>query len=278
MQGEKMSSTMQRADGFAAAFTEHFVQADGLRIRYLEAGQGNPVVVLHGSEDLTPSPLNNLLVQQFRVIAFEIPGFGRPPVNERPSSLRDLARTLARAAAAAGLDRYVLVSTSASAPLALWQAIDAQERIDALVLISPLALLPDGWIAPSGTPDQLAKLMYAHPEKMSPPQPEDPETSAKRRSLISHLRGFTGDPALERRLADIKAATLVLFGTRDGVIPPEMGRLYIERIPNCYYALVYDAGHVIEAERPEALFAAVRDFLEHRETFVVSRKNTVINP
>jgi hypothetical protein len=42
--------------------------------------------------------------------------------------------------------------------------------------------------------------------------------------------------------------------------------------------LVYDAGHVIEAERPEALFAAVRDFLEHRETFVVSRKNTVINP
>ena len=53
---------------------------------------------------------------------------------------------------------------------------------------------------------------------------------------------------------------------------------YVERLPNCYYALVYDAGHEIEAERPEALFAAVRDFLEQRETFVVSRKNTVINP
>ncbi len=232
-----MSSTTQRADGFAAAFTEHFVQADGLRIRYLEAGQGNPVVVLHGSEGLTPSPLNNLLAQQFRVIAFEIPGLGQSPVNERPSSLRDLARTLAQAVAVAGLDRYVLVSTSASAPLALWLAIDAQERIDVLVLISPSALLPEGRTA-----------------------------------------GFTRDPELERRLADIRAATLVLFGTRDDVIPPEMGRLYVERIPNCYYALVYDAGHVIEAERPEALFAAVRDFLEHRETFVVSRKSTVINP
>ncbi len=234
-----MPSAVERAEGIANAFTEHFVQADGLRIRYLEAGQGNPVVVLHGSEGLTPSPLNNLLAQQFRVIAFEIPGLGRSPVNERPASLRDLARTLAQAVAVAGLDRYVLVSTSASAPLALWLAIDAQERIDALVLISPSALLPEGRTATSG---------------------------------------FTRDPELERRLADIKAATLVLFGTRDEVIPPEMGRLYVERIPNCYYALVYDAGHIIEAEQPEALFAAVRDFLEHRETFVVSRKSTVINP
>jgi len=49
-------------------------------------------------------------------------------------------------------------------------------------------------------------------------------------------------------------------------------------LTNCYYALVYDAGHEIEAERPEALFAAVRDFLEQHETFVVSRKKTIINP
>jgi pimeloyl-ACP methyl ester carboxylesterase len=278
VQGEKVSSATQRTDEFATAFTEHFVQADGVQIRYLEAGQGNPVVVLHGSGGLTPSPLNNLLAQQFRVIAFEIPGLGREPVEERPSSLREVARILAGAAVAAGLERYVLVSTSASAPLALWQAIEVQERIDTLVLISPVAILPDGWTAPSGTAEQVAKLLYAHPEKLLPPRPEDAETSARQRALMSRMRGVTRDPELERRLANIQAATLVLFGTRDGVIPPEMGRSYVERISNCYYALVYDAGHVIEAERPEALFAAVRDFLEHRETFVVSRKNTVINP
>ncbi|HEV8713820.1 MAG TPA: alpha/beta fold hydrolase [Candidatus Binatia bacterium] len=234
-----MSNATQRADGVAAAFTEHFVQADGLRIRYLEAGQGNPVVVLHGSDGLTPSPLNNLLAQQFRVIAIEIPGFGPSVVNERSQSLRDLAHTLAEAVTAIGLDRYGLVSTSASAPLALWQAIEAQERIDALVLISPVALFPEGWTA---------------------------------------IGGRNRDPELERRLADMQTATLVLIGTRDETIPPETGRLYVERIPNCYYVLVYDAGHVIEAERPEALCAAVRDFLERRETFVVSRKTTVINP
>ena len=56
-----MSSTTQNAGGFAPAFTEHFVQADGLRIRYLEAGQGSPVVVLHSDEGLTQSPLHTLL-------------------------------------------------------------------------------------------------------------------------------------------------------------------------------------------------------------------------
>lgn len=234
-----MDTATQKASGLVATFTERFVQSDRIRIRYLEAGQGNPVVVLQDGDSLTPSPLNNLLAQQFRVIALEIPNVGRSPGNERSPSMRDLARVLAEAIAALGLERYGLVSALASAPLALWQAIDLPQRVDALVLISPLALLPDGRAAPNGC---------------------------------------ARDLELERSLGDIKAATLVLCGTRDDVIPSETGRLYVERIPNCYYALVYDAGHVIEAERPQALFAAVRDFLEHRETFIVSRKNTVINP
>lgn len=232
-----MSNATQRVDELSVIFTERFVQAGGLEIRYLEAGQGTPVVVLHGSDGLTPSPLNNLLARQFRVIAFEIPGFGRPAGQKQPRSLRDLAQTLAEAGTAIGLERYGLVSTTNSAPLALWQAIAAPERIDALVLISPLALVPEGRTA-----------------------------------------SFTHDPTLERKLGEVKTATLVLLGTKDESIPPETGRMYVERIPNCYYALVYDAGHTIEAERPEALFAAVRDFLEQRETFIVSRKNTVINP
>lgn len=234
-----MPTTPQRAERIAAAFTERFIQTDGFRVRILEAGQGKPVVVLHADDGLTPSPLNNLLAQQFRVIVYEIPGFGHLPVSERSQSMRDLARTLTEVVTTLGLERYGVVSATSSASLALWQAIDLQERIDSLVLISPLALLPEGWTVSSS---------------------------------------FSRDLELERRLGEIKAATLVLFGTRDNEIPPETGRLYVERIPNCYYALVYDAGHVIEAERPEALFAAVRDFLEHRETFIVGRKNTIINP
>ena len=48
--------------------------------------------------------------------------------------------------------------------------------------------------------------------------------------------------------------------------------------PDCYYALMYDAGHDIETERPRALYEAVRDFVERRGMFIVERNNTAINP
>lgn len=234
-----MSSSAQHTEESAVTFTEHFIQADGIRIRYLEAGQGSPVVVLHSAEGRTPSPFHRLLAQQFRVIALEIPGIEKPALEKQSSSHRDVARTLAQAVGTLGLDHYVLVGSSAGTPLVLWQALQASEHCEALVLISPSALLPEGQSTTSGD---------------------------------------IHDPELERRLPDLQVATLILRGTNDTSSPPETGRTYVERLPDCYYVLVYDAGHAIESERPEALFAAVSDFIEHRGAFIVEHNNTAINP
>jgi pimeloyl-ACP methyl ester carboxylesterase len=86
--------------------------------------------------------------------------------------------------------------------------------------------------------------------------------------------GASTDLSLEQ----INAPTLVLFGTRDQIVAPETGRVYARRIPRSFYTLVYDSGHDIEAERPQALYAVVRDFLEHREKFVIPHEGSVINP
>ena len=223
-----MNRTTQSTDGVVATFAERLMQVDGVGIRYLEAGQGSPVVVLHGAEGLTQSPLLTLLAQHFQVSALEIPTTGHSSMDGRSS--RSVAQTLARAAAAAGIDHYVLVSTAVSASIALWQAIEATEGVEALVLLSPTA------------------------------------------------SSFTSDPELERRLGEMQTPTLILIGTNDAAIPPETGRLYVERLPNCYYTLVYDAGQAIAAERPEALLAAVCDFVERRGAFIVERNSTAVNP
>ena len=86
--------------------------------------------------------------------------------------------------------------------------------------------------------------------------------------------GAPSDPALE----EIRTPALVLFGTRDQVVAPETGRTFARRIPKCFYTLVYDAGHDIGADRPQALRAIVQDFLEHREKFVVPQDGSAINP
>jgi hypothetical protein len=55
----------------AAAFSEGHVEADGFRIRYMEAGHGPALLHLHGAGGLRLTPGHDLLRRHFRVIAFE---------------------------------------------------------------------------------------------------------------------------------------------------------------------------------------------------------------
>jgi len=79
------------------------------------------------------------------------------------------------------------------------------------------------------------------------------------------------------RLEDIQTPTLVLFGTRDEM-GCKAGRSYARRIASCFYTLVYDSGPDIAGDRPQALYAVVRDFLEHRERFVLGQESSALNP
>src|SRR5271155_295022 len=77
-----------------AAFREGFVEADGFRIRYMEAGQGTPLVHLHGAGGMRLTPGHDLLRQHRRVVAFEMPGFGSSPENTRTRTMAELAQTI----------------------------------------------------------------------------------------------------------------------------------------------------------------------------------------
>ena len=70
----------------------------------------------------------------------------------------------------------------------------------------------------------------------------------------------------------------MVFGLNDNMVAPEAASIYREKIPNSNVSIVYDAGHVILAERPEALINAVSDYVERREAFIVGSQTGVINP
>lgn len=274
-----MAGAEQRAPSGEAgsAFGEGHVEADGFRIRYCEAGQGAPLIHLHGAGGLRLTRAHDLLARHFRVIAFEMPGFGHSPENTRTPTMPDLAATMARAADALGLDRFNLWGTSFGGKAALWLAVEQPEKVLALVLEAPGAFRPKGALPPSGTSEEIARRLYAHPERQPTPR-VDPAIQAKTRRLVMRLLGPHRDPELEGRMRRLETPTLVLFGTLDRVIPPEMSRLYKQLMPNCHLVLVYDAGHAIGAERPEAFAEVAADFLERHEAFVISRTDTVIHP
>jgi pyruvate dehydrogenase E2 component (dihydrolipoamide acetyltransferase) len=269
----------QAGQRLTAASKEDYVEVDGFHIRVWEAGPPQPAGVVVMLEGMTwgLTVLRDALAQKYRVIALELPGCGESPANTRSQSVQELANTVAQAAAQVVPDTYTLIGTSFGAHVALWQTLQSPAKVEALVLIAPTALLPAaGPLA--GAPAETAKRLFAHPEKARGVASIDPAIIAKEQALVQRLAGGRHDAEAERRLAEISCATLVLFGSEDQMVAPEAARIYRARIPNSHIAFVYDAGHLIEAERPEALVNAVSDYVELRETFIVGRQTGIINP
>ena len=74
---ESMAEPIQTPE---VTFKESQIEADGFPIRYLQAGQGNTIVILDGVASGS-SKLYDSLAQNYRVIVLELPGSDRSPAN-----------------------------------------------------------------------------------------------------------------------------------------------------------------------------------------------------
>ncbi|WP_248323640.1 MULTISPECIES: alpha/beta fold hydrolase [unclassified Caballeronia] len=138
-----------------------FIDVDGVRLHYIDEGEGPVIVLLHGNlvmlQDYVASGLFDRLAQRHRVIAFDRPGFG---FSERP---RDRAWTPQAQAALfqqalkrMGLTRAVVVGQSLGCLAALSMALDPRIDIRGLALIS-------GYFYPSARFDVLLTAPAAIP-------------------------------------------------------------------------------------------------------------------
>ena len=259
-----------------AVFKEGQVQADGFSVRYWEAGQGRPVFMLD-STGWRRSILHDALAEKYHIYSMELPGTGDSPVNTRSQSVGELATTAANAASALTSERYTLIGTSFGADVALWQTFQKPDQVEALILISPTAIEPSN-IPAEATALEVHQLMFAHLENAQKHPPIAGEIFAKESALARRLNSGVQDSEAEARLGEIRCPTLAVFGLDDRLVSPEAARVYRERIPNCNTSIVYDAGHCIIGERPEALLNAVADYAEQWETYIVGRRTGLINP
>jgi pimeloyl-ACP methyl ester carboxylesterase len=264
----------------SSAFVERKVDADGFSIRYLEAdprsGASDPVICIHGAGGLRLSPMHEMLAQTHRVIAFETPGFGTSPANERSNDMAALAATHCAAVAALGIRSYNLMGTSFGGKLATHMALQEGDKVQSLILLSP-AVFRTSERPPMATPEERRAVMHAHPERF-PLAPANPEIHAKQEALVRRLIGPPRDAALEQQLPSLTVPTLVVFGTEDRLTPPDMARFYRQHYGNAHLMLVYDAAHLVDLDRPEAVAEVVGDFLARKERFLVSEQSGVIHP
>lgn len=128
-----------------------FVEVDGVRLHYTDAGEGPAVVLLHGNavmlQDFEVSGVTELVARHHRVLSFDRPGFG---YSERPRSTiwtpAAQAKLIAKALTTIGVERAVVTGHSWGTMVALAMALDHPELVSGLVLLS-------GYYYGTGRPD-----------------------------------------------------------------------------------------------------------------------------
>jgi pimeloyl-ACP methyl ester carboxylesterase len=135
----------ERMLGASPTRRRHIEVRSGRRVHVIEAGEGPPVLFLHGSSTSSLSLLPLLeRLEDVRAIAVDRPGFGlSEPVHVPRERFRDAAIAFVdEVIAEFGLQTSALAGNSMGGTWALWYALARPDRVRRLVLLGSAPLLP----------------------------------------------------------------------------------------------------------------------------------------
>lgn len=266
------------------------IEVDGVRLHYLERGEGAPLVLLHGiglySDDFALSGLLGTAAGSHRVIAFDRPGFGH---SDRPGDTswtpEAQARLLHKALRALGVERPVIVGHSWGALVAIALALDYPRYVRAITLVSgyyyptmrldaPLAAAPAlpllGQVLRNTVAPLLGRLMWPTLARRMfgpAPVPQRFEQFPAWMSLRPEQLGASATESgmlisaaarLSQRYGQLRLPIAVLAGCEDRVVNPDSHALRFHKdVPHSDLQLEEGCGHMLHYTRPEAILAAV---------------------
>jgi pimeloyl-ACP methyl ester carboxylesterase len=129
------------------ALESRFADAGGVRLHYIEAGSGEPpVVLLHGLGSTVTKWRDALpmMASRRRTLAVDLPGFGLSETPRARYTFGFLAGGVRAFLDDRGIERCVLVGNSLGGVTAMWLAATWPECVDGLVLVDPALPLPPG--------------------------------------------------------------------------------------------------------------------------------------
>jgi pimeloyl-ACP methyl ester carboxylesterase len=247
---------------------------DGVTLTYIDEGVGDPVVLLHGwgGQAASMTPLVVALRDHYRVLAFDLPGFGgssQPPVAW---GTPEYAEFVHRAVASLGIARATYVGHSFGGRLAIWLASHVPEAVQALVLIDSAGLKP-----PMTLRRRTRQIAYKTARAVLQTSLFGARGQALRERLAMHFgspdyRAVTGvmrtsmiktvNLDLSECLGIIAAPALLIWGEKDQATPISDGRKMERLIPGARLIPVAGAGHFSYLDSPVFVKSVVRAFLQ----------------
>ena len=248
-----------------------------------EAGAG-PAVVLWPSLFCDASLWRHQvdeLARDHRLLLVEGPGHGRSEPRQMPFTLEDCARATVEILDAAGLDRAVLAGLSWGGMTFMRAALQAPERVAALVLIDTsadperrlesirirgLELLFRRFGFLNTIERAIIKALLGRTARRERPEIAADLASRFRQWNPEGLARAVRAVILDRKsilhdLARISCPTLVIVGEEDQATPPACSERIVRRIPGARLVRIARAGHLSALEAPMEVNRVMRSFL-----------------
>ena len=266
-------------------------EIDGQQLRYLRAGAGPPLVLLHGLLGGSFSWRLNLeaFSRQHTVFAVDLPGLGESDAPRHlDCSMQAQASRVSSLLEQLKLKKVDLVGCSWGGAIAMFLAAQSQ-RICSLVLAAPVnpwsnlgarrvrflkgrlggTLLRMAWPVSRPLHRLVLERMYGDPRRVPAGTIEGYSSLIMRpgrvHNILNTLHSWEKDVnALRAAIPRIRVRSLLIWGTRDGAVDVRSGEALRRALPQCELALIDDAGHLPFEETPDEFNQLVLDFIDQQ--------------
>jgi pimeloyl-ACP methyl ester carboxylesterase len=272
------------------------VSVDGLNVRFLEAGAGPAVILLHGastgsSGEVFEAFLDRIAAAGYRAIALDQPGYG---LTDNPRDFTNSYRVafITKVMDALAIEQATLVGHSQAGGFVVQAALQQPERVSAVAVVSGggvIPPLPDAAPAPERgaaprsattepadpTLDEIRTQLEAdvfHKELITP------DLVAKRHRLsggknvvAAAERSRAREPRQEgkplwERVVDVSQPLVMLYGDHDRAAAAKRAALLKEQQPRLDVRVVKDAAHMLMWDAPDVFLSALLELLARAHT------------
>jgi pimeloyl-ACP methyl ester carboxylesterase len=249
------------------------VRQNRIRPNIKVAGNGPPLVFLHGAGGAVWDAFLAALAANHTVYAPEHPGFtdGEEDAIARLDNLWDLVLYYHEMFDALSLKSVPVIGHCYGAMVAAELAANSPERVSKLVLMCPIGLWREdapipNWMLVTPASDLPKHLMHDSDGPLARQMFSVPDTELQLRMIWStggtaKLGWPVPEKGLKQRIHDIQAPTMVLWGKQDKLVPVRYAEEFGRRIPGAKVTVIDQAGHLFPAEYPERVARMVEDFL-----------------
>ncbi len=270
--------------------------SDDMKLAYVDEGEGEQTILLiHGLGSYLPAWKKNIedLKTDFRVIAVDLPGYGKSTKNPHSGKMTFYAGVVKDFLAHLGIEKAVIGGHSMGGQIAMTAALQYPGIVEKLILVDPAGFER----FTEGQKDWFRDVMTLRSVKLTPVDaietnlaynfynmPDDAKFMITDRiamrdaedfdnycyAVVQSVSGMVDEPVIDK-LEMIKHPTLIFFGENDNLIPNrylnpgttrDIAEAGHEKLPDSKLVMIPKCGHFAQFEKPEIINKEIRSFIE----------------